>query len=34
VENVPVGNYYVVMTTYDVNGLESGYSSAIIKNVF
>jgi hypothetical protein len=34
VENVPVGNYYVVMTTYDVNGLESGYSSAITKNVF
>jgi hypothetical protein len=34
VENVPVGSYYVVMTTYDVNGLESGYSSAISKTVF
>jgi len=34
VENVPVGSYYVVMTTYDVNGLESSYSSAITKNVF
>jgi hypothetical protein len=34
VNNIPVGSYYVVMTTYDVNGLESGYSSAISKNVF
>jgi hypothetical protein len=33
VKNIPVGSYYVVMTTYDVNGLESGYSSAISKNV-
>ena len=34
VKNIPVGSYYVVMTTYDINGLESGYSSAISKNVF
>ena len=34
VENVPVGSYYVVMTAYDVNGLESHYSSAISKTVF
>jgi hypothetical protein len=34
VKNIPVGSYYVVMTTYDVSGLESGYSSAISKNVF
>jgi hypothetical protein len=34
VRNVPVGSYYVVMTTYDVNGLESAYSSTISKNVF
>ena len=33
VKNIPVGSYYVVMTTYDVNGLESGYSSAISKKV-
>ena len=33
VKNIPVGSYYVVMTTYDVNGLESGYSSAISKIV-
>lgn len=34
VKNIPVGSYYVVMTTYDVSGLESRYSSAIAKNVF
>jgi len=33
VTNVPVGKYYVVMTTYDVNGVESGYSQSIKKNV-
>ena len=33
VDNVPVGSYYVVMTTYDVNGLESSYSSVVAKNV-
>lgn len=33
VKNIPVGSYYVVMTTYDVTGSESRYSSAISKNV-
>lgn len=31
VTGVPVGDYYLVMTTYDVNGLESGFSPAIKK---
>ncbi len=31
VKDIPVGSYYMVMTTYDVNGLESSYSSAISK---
>ena len=31
VTDIPVGNYYLVMTTYDVDGRESGYSSAIQK---
>ena len=31
VTNVPAGTYYVVMTTYDVKGLESGYSPVITK---
>jgi hypothetical protein len=31
VSNLPVGQYYLVMTTYDVNGLESGYSAEIAK---
>ena len=31
VTGIPVGSYYLVMTTYDVNGVESGYSSAIRK---
>ena len=31
VKDIPVGSYYIVMTTYDVNGLESAYSSAISK---
>jgi hypothetical protein len=30
---VPVGTYYLVMTTYDVNGRESSYSSQVIKKV-
>ena len=29
VKNVPVGTYQVVMTTYDSNGLESGYSGKV-----
>ena len=31
--DLPLGTYYLVMTTYDVVGLESGYSSAVTKNV-
>ena len=33
VTGVPNGKYYVVMTTYDVNGIESGYSQAVRKEV-
>jgi len=33
VNNIPTGTYYVVMTTYDVNGLESGFSPAVVKSV-
>jgi hypothetical protein len=33
VTGVPVGVYYVVMTTYDANGVESGYSAAVMKTV-
>jgi len=33
VTGVPVGEYYVVMTTYDVNGIESDYSQSVIKTV-
>jgi len=29
--DIAPGRYYVVMTTYDVNGLESGYSEEITK---
>ena len=32
VSNLPVGTYYVVMTTYDTAGLESGYSAEISKS--
>ena len=31
VSDLPAGDYYVVMTTYDVDGRESGYSSEILK---
>ena len=31
VNNLPVGDYYLVMTTYDVDGLESDYSAEISK---
>jgi hypothetical protein len=31
VTDVPVGDYRVVMTTYDVDGLESGHSAEILK---
>jgi hypothetical protein len=33
VTDVPVGKYYVVMTTYDSGGRESGYSPMITKTV-
>lgn len=29
--DIPVGTYYMVMTTYDVDGRESGYSSVVEK---
>ena len=28
---IPVGTYYVVMSTYDVDGRESGFSNYAIK---
>jgi hypothetical protein len=31
--DLPLGTYYLVMTTYDVNGLESGYSSEVTRTV-
>jgi hypothetical protein len=31
VSNVPVGNYYIVMTTYDSGGRESPYSGVVNK---
>jgi hypothetical protein len=31
INNVSAGSYYVVMTTYDITGLESGYSAEIVK---
>jgi hypothetical protein len=33
ITELPVGPYYIVMTTYDVRGLESAYSSMVTKNV-
>jgi hypothetical protein len=33
VSNLPAGNYHVVMTSYDINGLESGYSMELVKTV-
>ena len=33
VTGVPVGTYYVVLTTYDANGIESDYSAAVKKKV-
>jgi hypothetical protein len=30
---IPVGTYYMVMTTYDVDGRESGYSAQVNKTV-
>jgi len=31
ITDMPVGTYYIVMTTYDVSGLESPYSSMVAK---
>jgi hypothetical protein len=31
VDNVPVGDYYVVMTTVDTSGMESAQSGAVSK---
>ena len=31
--DLPLGTYYMVMSTYDVNGLESDYSAEVAKNV-
>ena len=33
ITDLPTGAYYVVMTTYDVDGRESGYSPEITKTV-
>lgn len=33
IDDLPVGTYYFVMTTVDVNGLESGYSAEAVKVV-
>jgi hypothetical protein len=32
VTDMPVGTYYLVMTTYDISGNESAYSSMVTKN--
>ena len=29
IKDLPVGTYFIVMTTYDVSGLESDFSSAV-----
>ena len=31
ITDLPVGTYYIVMTTYDVGGLESAHSSMVTK---
>ena len=31
ITDIPVGTYYIVMTTYDVDGRESAYSSMVAK---
>ncbi len=31
VNDLPIGDYYVVMSTYDVNGVESAQSGAVSK---
>jgi hypothetical protein len=32
ITDIPVGPYYLVMSTYDVSGLESAYSPMVTKN--
>ena len=32
-DDIPVGNYYVAMTTYDIDGRESGHSMSVFKAV-
>jgi hypothetical protein len=32
ITDIPVTRYYLVMTTYDLDGRESGYSSEISKS--
>ncbi|MGB7933040.1 MAG: discoidin domain-containing protein [Gammaproteobacteria bacterium] len=32
ITDIPVGTYYIVMTTYDIGGLESAYSSMVAKS--
>ena len=31
ITDIPVGTYYIVMTTYDVDGRESAHSSMVVK---
>jgi len=31
--NLPLGTYYIVVTTYDVGGRESAYSPVVIRNI-
>jgi hypothetical protein len=33
VTDIPVGSYHVVMTTYDTDGRESGYSGSVVKTI-
>jgi hypothetical protein len=33
VTDIPAGIYHVVMSTYDVDGRESSYSSSVIKTI-
>ena len=33
VTGIPVGTYFVVLTTYDANGIESDYSASVKKTV-
>ena len=33
ITDIPVGTYYIVMTTYDFGGLESAFSSMVTKTI-